>query len=211
MATLPAATLYYVYDPMCSWCWGFRPLWDALQEILPTEVKVEYVAGGLAPDSDQPMPAEMRQAIEGYWREIQAQLGTEFNFDFWRLNTPRRSTCMSCRAAIAAANQHAQPVMIDAIQRAYYLRALNPSDVAVLTQLAEELGLDRQQFEQDLQSPATQQEFTRQMALARALPIDGFPSLVLEIGGERVRLQREYRDYHVQLRQIHAILSASIA
>lgn len=208
MATLPAATLYYVYDPMCSWCWGFRPLWDALQAALPAEVAVVYVAGGLAPDSDQPMPAEMQQAIQGYWREIQTQLGTEFNFDFWRLNTPRRSTYMSCRAAIAAANQNAQVAMIDGIQRAYYLRALNPSDVAVLTQLAEELGLDRQQFEQDLQSPATQQEFTRQMALARALPIDGFPSLVLEIGGERVKLQREYRDYRVQLQQIQAILSA---
>lgn len=208
MATLPAATLYYVYDPMCSWCWGFRPLWDALQAALPAEVAVVYVAGGLAPDSDQPMPAEMQQAIQGYWREIQTQLGTEFNFDFWRLNTPRRSTYMSCRAAIAAANQNAQVAMIDAIQRAYYLRALNPSDEVVLIQLAAELGLDRQQFEQDLQSPATQQEFTRQMSLARALPIDGFPSLVLEIGGERVKLQREYRDYRVQLQQIQAILSA---
>lgn len=214
MATLPAATfaaatLYYVYDPMCSWCWGFRPLWDRLQAVLPKALNVVYVAGGLAPDSEHPMPREMQRAIQGIWHEIHRQLGTEFNFEFWILNKPRRSTYMSCRAAIAAGYQDAQVVMIDAIQRAYYLRALNPSDVAVLCQLAGELGLDRQRFEQDLLSMDTQQEFSRQMALARALPIDGFPSLVLETNGQQLRLPREYRDPGMLLSEIQKRLLAA--
>lgn len=208
MAKLSRATLHYVYDPMCSWCWGFRPVWDALQAALPVDVTVAWVAGGLAPDSDQPMPMEMRQAIQGHWQEIQRQLGTPFNFDFWRLNASRRSTYMSCRAAIAAARQDAQTRMIDAIQRAYYLRALNPSETSVLVQLAEELGLDTERFAQDLESEETQQEFARQMTLARALPIDGFPSLVLETGDQRVRLQREYLDHRRLLTQIRQIIAA---
>lgn len=208
MAKFSRATLHYVYDPMCSWCWGFRPVWDALQAALPVDVTVAWVAGGLAPDSDQPMPMEMRQAIQGHWQEIQRQLGTPFNFDFWRLNAPRRSTYMACRAAIAAARQGAQTRMIDAIQRAYYLRALNPSETSVLVQLAEELGLDTERFAQDLKSEETQQEFARQMTLARALPIDGFPSLVLETGDQRVRLQREYQDHRTLLTQIRQIIAA---
>lgn len=207
--TLPSATLYYVYDPMCSWCWGFRPVWDRLQVALPKTVNVVYVAGGLAPDSDEPMPREMQRAIQGVWHEIHRQLGTEFNFEFWILNKPRRSTYMSCRAAIAAGYQSAQAAMIDAIQRAYYLRAMNPSDVRVLCRLAAELGLDPERFEQDLLSPATRQEFSRQMALARALPVDGFPSLVLETGGQQVRLPREYRDPGVLLGQIQKMLVAA--
>lgn len=208
-ATSDEAILYYVQDPMCSWCWGFRPLWDALRAALPSEVEIVYVAGGLAPDSDQPMPIEMQRAIRGYWHDIQRQLGTEFNFDFWRLNAPRRSTYASCRAAIAAANQGAQVAMIDAIQRAYYLRALNPSDEPVLIGLAQELGLNRCQFEQDLRSAATHEEFARQKALARALPVEGFPSLVLETRGQRVRLAREYRDYRVLLEQIQTIAASA--
>ncbi|MFT6977114.1 MAG: putative protein-disulfide isomerase, partial [Shewanella psychromarinicola] len=27
---MPNTTLYYVHDPMCSWCWGYRPTWDTL-------------------------------------------------------------------------------------------------------------------------------------------------------------------------------------
>ena len=77
------ATLYYVHDPMCSWCWGFRPVWDQLKAALSESVTVINVLGGLAADSNLPMSNDMRLAIQGHWKEIQKQLSTEFNFDFW--------------------------------------------------------------------------------------------------------------------------------
>ena len=133
----PGFTLYYFHDPMCSWCWGFRPTWQALQENLPDTVAVQYVLGGLAPDSDQSMPDELRRMIQNTWQRIQQELGTEFNFDFWTQNTPRRSTFPACRAVIAAHQQGMEQEMILAIQQAYYLRALNPSDLSILRQLGE--------------------------------------------------------------------------
>jgi len=51
-------SLYYIHDPMCSWCWAFRPAWEKIKtSVLSsyTDCSVEYVLGGLAPDSDQPM------------------------------------------------------------------------------------------------------------------------------------------------------------
>ncbi|MBE8572891.1 DsbA family protein, partial [Vibrio sp. OPT46] len=27
--------LYYVHDPMCSWCWGYKPTLDKLKQQLP--------------------------------------------------------------------------------------------------------------------------------------------------------------------------------
>ncbi|ARN75162.1 DsbA family protein [Oceanicoccus sagamiensis] len=198
-----SVTLYYIHDPMCSWCWGFRPTWDALKQALPGEVSLVNVAGGLARDSDQMMPVEMQQTIEGYWHTIQAQLGTAFNFDFWRLNTPRRSTYMACRAAIVAAQHGLEDAMINAIQQAYYLQAVNPSDIQVLVDLAAGLGVNAEQFHVDLLSAATEAELTRQMALARRLPIDGFPSLVLEIDQQVLSIQRDYLSMEVMLAQIH--------
>jgi len=37
---------------------------------------IEYVAGGLAADTHAPMPMELQQTIQGYWRKIQAELGS---------------------------------------------------------------------------------------------------------------------------------------
>ncbi|WP_101758276.1 DsbA family protein [Oceanicoccus sp. KOV_DT_Chl] len=197
-------SLFYIHDPMCSWCWGFRPTWDALKRALPTSIHVINLTGGLAPDSDQVMPIAMQQTIEDYWHTIQQQLGTEFNFDFWRKNQPRRSTYIACRAAIAADNQGAQDTMIDAIQQAYYLRALNPSDRSVLLQLAAELELQTETFTRDLESPVTHAEFKRQRALAHSLPIQGFPSLVLKRGEQLAGITLNYLDVKPMLDAIAA-------
>jgi putative protein-disulfide isomerase len=200
------ATLYYVHDPMCSWCWGFRPTWDALKHVLPDTVTVENVCGGLARDCDELMSEDMQRAIEGYWRTVQAQLGTEFNYDFWRVNKPRRSTYMACRASIAAAAQNAEQAMIDAIQRGYFLRALNPSDVPVLVKLAGELDLNEVRFEGDLLSVSTELEFQRQLKLARNLLIHGFPSLVLAVGEKTSKVEINYRKVDGMLKAINQCL-----
>ena len=206
------ATLYYIHDPMCSWCWGFRPTWDAIQLSLPEGIVVEYVAAGLASDSAEPMPEDMRTAIEGYWHEIEAKLGTQFNFDFWRLNTPRRSTYMSCRGAIAAKLQNQESVMVDAIQRAYYLHALNPSDAVVLVSLAQQLtvdynGFDATQFEQDLFSVPVEQEFQRQRKFAQQISDQGYPSLVLKYQDIFYPVVRDYLDANAALNDIKNVLN----
>ena len=205
--------LYYLHDPMCSWCWGYRPVWDALQKVLPAAIEVEYVAGGLAPDSNVSMPIVQQQMIQNHWRTIEVKLGTKFNHAFWTENTPRRSTYNACRAAIAAHKQAGQKAMIDAIQQGYYLRALNPSNVDVLVGLAKELSqqqsleLDVGQFINDLSSAETEQELARQISLARQLSQQGFPSLVLEHDGIRHQMTVDYSDHQPTLKGIMAKLN----
>ena len=113
---------------------GYRPVWQQLKAALPTNIRVENVLGGLAPDNDEPMPAALQEQIQAHWRRIRMDLGTEFNFDFWTENQSRRSTYPACRAVLAASLQSHEEEMIEAIQRAYYLRAMNPSNVEVLEQ-----------------------------------------------------------------------------
>jgi len=197
---------------MCSWCWGYRPVWDKLQQQLPASINLEYISGGLAPDSNTPMPLAQQQMIKNHWRSIESKLATRFNYDFWTENTPRRSTYNACRAAIAAQKQGYQLAMIDAIQQGYYLRALNPSDLSVLVSLAKELHqqytghFDSEQFAVDLNSAETEQELIRQVNLARVLSQQGFPSLVLEHHGKHHQIPVDYGDYHHTLAEVFSIL-----
>ena len=197
-------TLYYVHDPMCSWCWAFRPSLTQLRENLPGEIIWRNVLGGLAPDTDQPMPLETRLMVQDHWRKIQATVGAEFNFEFWDKCEPRRDTYKACRAVIAAAQQGAEEAMIEAIQRAYYLRAMNPSEPETLADLADELGLDRVLFTRDFNSAVTDVELQRQFQLRRDLQVRSFPSLVMEHSTGCSLIQHDYRDYRAMLRQILA-------
>jgi putative protein-disulfide isomerase len=202
-------TLYYFNDPMCSWCWGYRPVSDQLFASLPDSVTRTNILGGLAPDSDKPMAPELRTMLQGAWNNIHTMFGTEFNFDFWSKCQPRRSTYPACRAVLAAENQQSGERMTDAIQRAYYTRAMNPSDITTLETLAQELNLDRERFSIDIASVELNDELMRQVELAQQSPIDGFPSLTLEIRGRQQRVTRDYRDYQVTLDHIDYLIERS--
>ena len=189
--------LYYVHDPMCSWCWGFAPVLKDLLEKLPDGIRVQRLLGGLAPDTAAPMPKDMRQTIEATWRRIQETIpGTVFNYDFWTHCSPRRSTFPVCRAVIAARMQDAafDVRMTRAIQLAYYTQARNPSDDATLVELAGELGLDTSAFATALRSEPVQQQLLTEIELSRQLHATSFPSLVLKIGTTEWRIPVDYND-----------------
>ncbi len=84
--------------------------------------------------------------------------------------------------------------MIQAIQRAYYLQARNPSDSDTLTGVALEIGLDGERFASQLESPATQQQLTLEMSEGRSMGVQGFPSLVLKDERGFKKIQHDYLD-----------------
>ncbi len=197
--------LIYVHDPMCSWCWGFAPVLDGLLPALPDGIRLKRLLGGLAPDSDVPMPESTREYVRGQWRRIQREIpGAEFNFSFWARCAPRRSTYPACRAVIAARRQGPRfdARMTRAIQRAYYLEARNPSDASTLIDLARELGLDVDIFARDLSSAETDQTLMQEIGEARALGVRGFPSLVLAEAGMLCNVPVNYADYRPMLEEI---------
>lgn len=197
--------LYYVHDPMCSWCWAFEPGWAKIRQKLPDKIITKYLLGGLAADTSDPMPLELQQQIAGYWYSIQDKVpGTQFNFDFWSQCKPRRSTYPACRAVIAAKKQNPamETKMISAIQHAYYLDAQNPSDDTTLIKLAERLALQAERFKTDLNSIDTNQRLAEEIAFSRTIGATGFPSLIVFKNGHYYPISIDYNDARSVLDEI---------
>lgn len=171
--------LLYVMDPMCSWCYAFQPELEAFLAHHPS-ADIDWVMGGLAPDTRQPMDENLKQTISTYWHEIEDKTQVTFNHDFWNLNTPYRSTYPACRAVIAVemlkANSAQQ--MAKAIQSAYYLEAKNPSLEETLIACANSIDIDENQFIDVLKAKETEQRFQQHLAIAQRLQIRGFPALL---------------------------------
>lgn len=200
-------TLYYVYDPMCSWCYAFEETFEKIKEKLDDNIKISYIPGGLAPHSDEVMPKDMQEKIESIWYEIEKQVGTKFNHDFWKNCKPRRSTYLSCQATLAAKEQGKEEEMIKAIQNAYYQRAMNPSDAHTLITLAEELNLDIEKFSHDLSSKETIEKFEELLNLRRRLGIRSFPTLAIKYKKEVYPLNITYNNPKKVLKQLDNIVS----
>lgn len=194
--------LYYAHDPMCSWCWAFRPGLLQLLENLPPEVTFIRLLGGLAADSDALMPDDTREYIIKNWQRIQEEVpNTTFNYDFWKICQPRRSTYPSCRAVIAARKQGVMfdSIMSHAIQQAYYLHAKNPSDLETLHELAAEIGLDTKQFANDIISKDTNKILLDEINTAHQLGLHSFPSLLFVSEQKRVHITHDYNDSNVAI------------
>jgi len=198
-------TLYYIHDPMCSWCWAFRPTWLKVLKLLPSQINVSYLLGGLAPDSNLPMPLETQRYVKDNWIKIQKVVtGTQFNYDFWTLNEPRRSTYPSCRAVISAKKQHTdfEVLMIEEIQKAYYLNAQNPSDEDRLIKIAKDIGLNEKLFKEDLKSTEVNKLLLDQIQITKTMPISGFPSLVIFKDSNLEMIKIDYLESNYIINQI---------
>lgn len=168
----------YVMDPMCGWCYGFQPELDQFLGQYPT-AKVEWILGGLAPDTTRPMDDDLRQMISSYWYQIEKKTRVRFNHDFWQLNTPYRSTYPACRAVITAESlkEKSAVQMVKAIQSAYYLQAKNPALEETLISCAQNIGLDENQFLAELKSTKTEGLLQQHLRISHQLQVNGFPAL----------------------------------
>ena len=202
-------TLYYVHDPMCSWCYAFKSTLDTLKKHLDSNIKLVYVVGGLASHSDEIMTKDMQEKIENIWYEIEENTGAKFNHDFWKNCKPRRSTYLACQATILARYENKEDEMINAIQEAYYLKALNPSDASTLIELAKQIGMNAKKFEEDLKSQKIEEDLQNELNFRRSLNVRSFPSLILKYKKELYPINIKYNDYKSMLEQINNMVENS--
>ncbi len=204
-------TLYYIHDPMCSWCYAFREGWQKITEYFAPKLQFARLLGGLAPDNDVPMDEATKAMIQHNWRRIEACVpGVIFNYDFWERCQPRRSTYPACRAVITARalkDESYDLKMTHAIQDGYYRQATNPSDNSTLIDLARALGLDSEQFASGLKSVETGQRLQQEIAQARSMGVTSFPTLVLLSDQQQRRpISINYQDTDAMIATIEGCL-----
>lgn len=201
------ATLYYIHDPMCSWCYAFKPMLEEIKSKLSKEINLVYVCGGLAKHTDEPMPKDQQEKIKTIWKQIEQEVGTKFNYDFWEKNIPQRATYLACQALILARQHDKEEAMIEAIQKAYYQKALNPSKSEVLVKLAHEIGLDKNLFEASLNTLQTQQLLEEDLNLRRKLGVRVFPTLLLKYKKESYPIIIDFKQSAKMIEQIEDLSS----
>lgn len=203
--------IFYAHDPMCSWCWAFKPVYLRLKEILHDKIEIKPLLGGLAADTQEPMSDEIRAYLIKTWKTIQQRIpDCEFNFDFWSQSGLIRHTYPACRAVIAARlqQQSAGDDMITAIQQAYYLQARNTALDGVLIELAGEIGLNVKKFTKALNARKTQQLLLDEVNLCRQMSVSSFPTLILDIDNCQWKIPIDYLDANAIIKCIDEIIEA---
>lgn len=182
------ATLHYIFDPLCGWCYAVAPLVEAARQV--AGLKIELHGGGMMTAANG-----RRKMITPEWREYVkpndlriAQLsGQTFGDAYHDILLNDMTAILDSEPptiAILAAESIAERGldMLHRLQQAHYLEGRRIADFSVLDDIAIEMGLDVHLFKAAMQVQtglAIQQHFGKSHALLNRIGGGGFPTFIL--------------------------------
>ena len=181
------ATLHYIHDPLCGWCYAVAPLIAASRKVDGLDLHLH--GGGLmsGPARRQVTP-ELRAYVMGHDQRIAQLTGQVFGDGYYNgllLQTGIWFDSTPPIAAILAAEALAQrgADMQAALQSAHYAQGLRISEADTLMTLAASLGLDQTAFAAELSKQMAgpvDQHIAASRQLLQQAGGGGFPTLLLE-------------------------------
>jgi putative protein-disulfide isomerase len=188
--------LLYIMDPMCSWCWGFAPVAEALvQQARAAGFPLHLVMGGLRTGSGAALDPSTRRYILNHWQAVHEATGQPFRFDDALPDGFVYDTEPACRAVVTARSfdEDIAWALVKRIQEAFYRDGRDVTQASVLAELAEQAGLPRIEFAEAFDSAAQLTDTSADFAWVQDLGIAGFPTLLAERNGHLALLTNGYQ------------------
>ena len=178
--------LHYIYDPLCGWCYGAKPLVQAAQSVLPV---IAHGGGMMTGANRQTVSSQLRNYVMPHDRRIAEYTGQPFGEAYFE-GLLRDETAVFDSAppiaAVLAAEQIAGRglALLGCLQTAHYVEGRRIADNAVLLELATQTGLEPEAFQQAFNEADTEHHIKDSRALLAKLGGQGFPTFALEQDGQ---------------------------
>ncbi len=190
-------TLWYIADPMCSWCWGFMPVIETIRHEYGGRLKVELLLGGLRPGTKDPMPSTQREEILRHWQTVQRMTGQPFFFEGAMPEGFIYDTEPASRgvAAVSIINSKVIFPFFKAAQYAFYAERRDVTSAVELMQIAAQVGLNAQRFLEVFESHTAKARTLAHFNKARQWGVHGFPNLAMQNAAGYTPLTTGYRSF----------------
>ena len=174
--------LHYIYDPLCGWCYGAKPLVQAAQTVLPV---IAHGGGMMTGANRQKVSPQLRNYVMPHDRRIAEYSGQPFGEAYFEGLLRDHSAVFDSAPPIAAVLAAEQTggrglELLGRVQSAHYVEGRRIADESVLFELAHGMGLDRQVFESAFSAADTDGHIRNSRALLAKVGGQGFPTLALE-------------------------------
>ena len=179
--------VYYLFDPLCGWCYGAKPALETVASQYP----VELVPTGLFFRSGRVMDADFAQYAWGNDERIERLTGQAFSTAYREnvLQGGGQFDSQNSLLALTAVREMApeqEIAVLSALQTARYVDGRDNADLNVIADILHTQGLS--DVVSKLHDPQTEQTLLARInfgqQLAQRLGVSGVPQLVLERDGE---------------------------
>ncbi|WP_282410536.1 DsbA family protein [Pseudomonas sp. PS02303] len=177
--------LHYIYDPLCGWCYGAKPLVHAAQGVLPV---IAHGGGMMSGANRKAVSPQLRNYVMPHDRRIAEYTGQPFGEAYFegllRDDTAVFDSTPPIAAVLAAEHIAGRGLeLLGRLQTAHYVEGRRIADEAVLFELAKEIGLEPDAFASAFISTDSDRHIKDSRALLARVGGQGFPTLALEQNG----------------------------
>lgn len=217
--------LYYVYHPLCSWCWLFHNSWLKIEAALPSAMTSQWVMAPQPYQPNEPKTTSEAERMNHYWQKINAILCESFQHNNLNICLPDDPNMILPRAILCArmighessGKERLMRGLINEVQKAFYCQRLNPLDPEILVNIVENLGISLTKFTQLMTSDTLIYSLKNEFRLAESLfaqsepdhsptsqPV--LPSLIFEGESRKTLLPIEFDAPEVTIRCLQNLL-----
>lgn len=193
-------TVYYFYDALCSWCYGFSPVIKDFQEDFREQYQVEVISGGMqSGDRKQPVSA-IRDYLKSAYQNVTDRTGVQFGENFMEVLEEGNRVLDSVPPSIAlSVVKDLKPEkaldFASFIQEAIYYTGIDWNNPEAFVPYAEKIGIERELFLNKFGEDKYLQKAKADFKMAGDFGINGFPSVVLKKGDKFYLISRGFIPY----------------
>ncbi len=177
----PDKEIIYIGDPMCSWCYGFSPVIQALYRKHRDQVKMTLTVGGLHVGDNCIHDDHRAEFLREHWRDIGERSGQPFKFDILEEKGWLYDTEAACRAVVVMRRLRPgnEYPYFAAIQSGFYAENRDSNDDATYAVAAQAFGVETEEFLASYHDPKTKEETANDFRWSQSMGITGFPSVLV--------------------------------
>lgn len=186
-----------VVDPMCSWCWGFEPILQKLQNNLPKDTKLSLCMGGLRSSGDQEWTSDFKSFLQQSWENVHYKTGQTFNVKLLQKDSFDYDTEPACRAVLSmkSLDETKNFSFLHALQKSFYQDGLDITQTDIIAKIAQDQGIDKKDFLELFSSKKMKDTTLADKYKARSMGANSFPSLVFIDEEGHLYVLKGYRDF----------------
>lgn len=205
-------SLIYIFDPLCSWSYGFHPVIIKLVERFKDRLDVEVVCGGLAVGEQAQPVGDGFPQLEQEIKQVEKITGTRFGDNFKMLLNEGSYMFDSLppSKAITVAGELIPESVIHfgvKVQQSLFRDGKNLNETDTYLELFEELDSDKETFLKLFHSNDISEKTTDQFVWCRNRDLLRFPTLLLRLGDETGTIAKGFRPFETLESHLHHLLN----
>lgn len=194
--------IYYIMDTMCGWCYGFSNVITKIQEKYNDKYDFIILPGGMWVDENvKEINEDLGNYIKNHNTNIERLTGRKFGEGFNKNILGNKNMILDSLPGAKAVvltqklKKDTSFEFLKRIQESFFIEGKDPNNLEIYTTIAEEFGIDKDEFEKKFLSEELTNETYSVFNMVASMGAMSFPTVIMVEGNKGKIIAQGYSSF----------------